>query len=59
MLPPPSALGRDGCWLWLGDEVLRRQPCNISVGARRSGQMNPTLDVTAWHHMKITGMSGG
>lgn len=54
---PLSALGLDSCWVWLGDEVLISQLCNISICTRQSGQMNPILDITAWHHMKITAMS--
>ncbi len=56
---PLSALGWDSFSgnVWLGDEVLTSQPCNISICVRQSWQMNPTLSITAWHHMKITAMS--
>lgn len=59
MPSPLSALGRDssGTNVWLGDEVLTSQPCNISICVRQSWQMNPTLNITAWHRMKITAMS--
>lgn len=56
---PLSALGLDSSWVWLGDEVLISQLCNISICTRQSWQMNPTLDITASHHMKITAMSSG
>lgn len=56
---PLSALGWDSFSrnVWLGDEVLTSQPCNISICVRQSWQMNPTFSITAWHHMKITAMS--
>lgn len=59
MLLPLSALEWDSFSInvWLGDEVLASQPCNISICVSRSWQMNPTLNITAWHHMKITAMS--
>lgn len=59
MLLPLSALDWDSFSInvWLGDEVLTSQPCNISICVSRSWQMNPTLNITAWHHMKITAMS--
>lgn len=37
--------------------MLTSQPCNISICVRQSWQMNPTLNITAWHHMKMTAMS--
>lgn len=61
MLLSLSALGWDGfsADVRLGDEVLTSQTCNISICVRQSRRMNPTLNITAWHHMKITAMNSG
>lgn len=39
--------------------MLISQLCNISICTRQSWQMNPTMDITTWHHMKIAAMSSG
>lgn len=58
---PQSALEWDSFSrnIWLGDEVLTSQLCNISISVRQSWQMNPTLNITAWRRMKMTAMSCG